>query len=210
MTLHIKIGSSSLTLRGAQPRGVRTQQELPDRGFPLGGPARETEGRSAVGVGRPAGLCVSRLSRSLPHDRPDQHHLRRAHLRRSAGRGPGARRGKTGTVLIKAFAWGSATVIINRPDKKNAFNQEVIGGLREAFESFHGADHVRVVFVRGAGGSFLASWRRPGMDARQCRLGRDRQPRRRLSARAHVEGVARHPRAHRGPGRGAAFGGGVA
>ena len=75
---------------------------------------------------------------------------------------------ETGTVLIKASPEGIATVIINRPDKKNAFNQEVIGGLREAFESFHGADHVRVVFVRGAGGSFCAGadleWMRDSVD----------------------------------------------
>ncbi|HEY3813415.1 MAG TPA: enoyl-CoA hydratase-related protein [Caulobacteraceae bacterium] len=75
---------------------------------------------------------------------------------------------ETGTVLIKATPEGIATIIINRPEKKNAFNQEVIGGLREAFESMHGADHVRVVFIRGAGGSFCAGadleWMRDSVD----------------------------------------------
>jgi methylglutaconyl-CoA hydratase len=75
---------------------------------------------------------------------------------------------ETGTVLIKATPEGIATIIINRPEKKNAFNQEVIGGLREAFESMHGADHMRVVFIRGAGGSFCAGadleWMRDSVD----------------------------------------------
>ena len=75
---------------------------------------------------------------------------------------------ETGTVLTKATPEGVATVILNRPEKKNAFNQEVIGGLREAFETLHGADHVRVVFVRGAGGSFCAGadleWMRDSID----------------------------------------------
>jgi methylglutaconyl-CoA hydratase len=75
---------------------------------------------------------------------------------------------ETGTVLTRSSPEGIVTVIINRPEKKNAFNQEVIGGLREAFETLHGADHVKVVFVRGAGGSFCAGadleWMRDSVD----------------------------------------------
>jgi Enoyl-CoA hydratase/isomerase len=75
---------------------------------------------------------------------------------------------ETSTVLMEATPDGVATVILNRPEKKNAFNQEVIGGLREAFEALQGADHVRVVFVRGAGGSFCAGadleWMRDSVD----------------------------------------------
>jgi methylglutaconyl-CoA hydratase len=59
-------------------------------------------------------------------------------------------------VRIEADASGAATVTINRADRRNAFNAEVIGALREAFESLEGADGVRVVFVRGAGGTFSA------------------------------------------------------
>ena len=59
-------------------------------------------------------------------------------------------------VLIDATADGVATVTINRADRKNAFNAEVISALREAFETLEGADGVRVIFVRGAGGTFSA------------------------------------------------------
>ncbi len=59
-------------------------------------------------------------------------------------------------VVIEGAADGAATVIINRPHRKNAFNAEVIGALREAFSTLVGADGVRVVFLRGSGGSFSA------------------------------------------------------
>ncbi|HEY5107079.1 MAG TPA: enoyl-CoA hydratase-related protein [Caulobacteraceae bacterium] len=59
-------------------------------------------------------------------------------------------------VTIDATADGAATVTINRAEKKNAFNAEVIGALREAFETLEGADGVRVIFVTGAGGWFSA------------------------------------------------------
>ncbi|HEV2365226.1 MAG TPA: enoyl-CoA hydratase-related protein [Caulobacteraceae bacterium] len=69
---------------------------------------------------------------------------------------------------IEANEDGAASVIINRPEKKNAFNAEVIGALREAFETLEGADGVRVVFVRGAGGTFSAGadleWMRDAAD----------------------------------------------
>lgn len=51
---------------------------------------------------------------------------------------------------------GVATVLLNRPEKRNAFNAAMIAGLRQSFETLHGADHVRVVFLRGAGGTFSA------------------------------------------------------
>jgi methylglutaconyl-CoA hydratase len=63
---------------------------------------------------------------------------------------------ETTAVLLHADASGVATVTINRPARKNAFDQATIAALREAFETLHGADHVRVVFVRGAGGTFCA------------------------------------------------------
>jgi methylglutaconyl-CoA hydratase len=60
------------------------------------------------------------------------------------------------TVLIEATPDGVATVTINRADYRNAFNAEVIGALREAFETLEGADGVRVIFIAGAGGTFSA------------------------------------------------------
>jgi methylglutaconyl-CoA hydratase len=71
-------------------------------------------------------------------------------------------------VTIEATAEGAATVTINRADKKNAFNAEVIAALREAFETLEGADGVRVVFVAGAGETFSAGadleWMRAAAD----------------------------------------------
>jgi methylglutaconyl-CoA hydratase len=59
-------------------------------------------------------------------------------------------------VRVQADADGTATVVINRAEKRNAFNAEVIGALRSAFDTLEGADGVRVVFVTGAGEGFSA------------------------------------------------------
>jgi methylglutaconyl-CoA hydratase len=71
-------------------------------------------------------------------------------------------------VQIRSTADGVVFVTINRPDKKNAFDAATIAALYEAFETLHGADHVRVVFLRGAGGTFCAgadlSWMRDAVD----------------------------------------------
>ena len=59
-------------------------------------------------------------------------------------------------VSIESTPDGAVFITINRPDKKNAFDARTIGALYQAFETLHGADHIRVVFVRGAGGTFSA------------------------------------------------------
>ena len=59
-------------------------------------------------------------------------------------------------VQIDATADGVVFVTINRPHKKNAFDAATIAALHEAFETLNGADRVRVVFIRGAGGTFSA------------------------------------------------------
>jgi methylglutaconyl-CoA hydratase len=59
-------------------------------------------------------------------------------------------------VRIEATEAGAATVWINRPGQRNAFNAGVIAALHEAFETLHGQDGVRVVFLRGVGGVFSA------------------------------------------------------
>ncbi|MGE0829784.1 MAG: enoyl-CoA hydratase/isomerase family protein, partial [Hyphomonadaceae bacterium] len=51
---------------------------------------------------------------------------------------------------------GVAVVLFNRPAKKNAFDELMIAALQEAFETLRGADHVRVVFIKGQGGAFSA------------------------------------------------------
>lgn len=71
-------------------------------------------------------------------------------------------------VQIDSTVDGVVFVTINRPQKKNAFDAATISALYEAFETLHGADHVRVVFIRGAGGTFSAgadlNWMRSAAD----------------------------------------------
>ncbi len=59
-------------------------------------------------------------------------------------------------VLLDVSQEGVAIVTLNRPDKRNAFDELLIANLTEHFESLKGADHVRVVFIRGQGDSFCA------------------------------------------------------
>src|SRR5688572_24259184 len=59
-------------------------------------------------------------------------------------------------VSIEATADGRVFVTINRAAKKNAFDAATIAALHEAFVTLHSADQVRVVFLRGAGGTFSA------------------------------------------------------
>ncbi|HEY2177401.1 MAG TPA: enoyl-CoA hydratase-related protein [Caulobacteraceae bacterium] len=72
------------------------------------------------------------------------------------------------TVRIEAADDGAVTVIINRPERKNAFNAEVIAALKAAFDTLEGADGVRVIFLTGAGGTFSAGadleWMRDAAD----------------------------------------------
>jgi methylglutaconyl-CoA hydratase len=71
-------------------------------------------------------------------------------------------------VLIEADTSGAATLTLNRPERKNAFNAEVIRALSQALETLEGADGVRVVFVTGAGGCFSSGadleWMRDAVD----------------------------------------------
>jgi len=74
----------------------------------------------------------------------------------------------TDLVRIESTTDGVVFVTINRPAKRNAFDAATIAALHEAFETLQGADHVRVVFLRGAGGTFSAgadlSWMKSAAD----------------------------------------------
>ncbi|MCC7268480.1 MAG: enoyl-CoA hydratase/isomerase family protein [Caulobacteraceae bacterium] len=60
-------------------------------------------------------------------------------------------------VRIEAPAEGIATVSINRATRRNSFNAETITALYEAFETLQAAEGgVRLVFLRGEGGTFSA------------------------------------------------------
>ena len=60
-------------------------------------------------------------------------------------------------VLLDVTRGGAAIVTLNRPDKHNAFNADIIARLSDIFETLRAnADEARVVFLRGAGRSFSA------------------------------------------------------
>ncbi|WP_417477066.1 enoyl-CoA hydratase-related protein [Maricaulis sp.] len=60
-------------------------------------------------------------------------------------------------VLLDVSPAGVAVVTINRPEKHNAFNAEVIAALSEIFETLRAnPGNVRMVLLRGAGPSFSA------------------------------------------------------
>jgi methylglutaconyl-CoA hydratase len=71
-------------------------------------------------------------------------------------------------VDFEATVEGVATITLNRPERKNAFDADLISAMAEAFETLHGAEHVRVVFLRGAGGTFSAGadldWMKAAVD----------------------------------------------
>lgn len=74
----------------------------------------------------------------------------------------------TPDVEVDVTPEGVATVLINRPDRQNTLDWNVIEALSEAFETLHAADGVRVVLLRGAGGAFCAGadpqWLMAGTD----------------------------------------------
>jgi methylglutaconyl-CoA hydratase len=63
----------------------------------------------------------------------------------------------TGTpVVIEEVADGVAWLTLNRPDKRNALNDELVGSLKQALRGAAEDDAVRVVAVRGAGRDFCS------------------------------------------------------
>ena len=60
------------------------------------------------------------------------------------------------TILVETDARGVATVTLNRPDKHNALNGDLIAELFDAVEDLASDDMVRIVILTGAGKSFCA------------------------------------------------------
>lgn len=60
------------------------------------------------------------------------------------------------TLLLDIDARGVATLVLNRPDKHNALNREMIGELREATAMLAADQRVCVVVLTGVGSSFCA------------------------------------------------------
>ncbi len=59
-------------------------------------------------------------------------------------------------VLLYEARDGVATLTLNRPDKRNAMNGELVTALTEALERAAGDEDVRVVALRGAGKDFCS------------------------------------------------------
>jgi len=51
---------------------------------------------------------------------------------------------------------GAAVITLNRPDKRNALNDQILADLRQAVSAAESDDQVRVVVLRGAGKDFCA------------------------------------------------------
>lgn len=60
------------------------------------------------------------------------------------------------TILLTIDTRGVATVMLNRPEKHNAFNAELIDSLHETLVQLENNPGVRVVVLTGAGASFCA------------------------------------------------------
>lgn len=58
------------------------------------------------------------------------------------------------SVLLDVSSEGVAVVTLNRPATGNAIDELMITGLSDTFETLKGADHVRAIFIRGAGDHF--------------------------------------------------------
>lgn len=59
-------------------------------------------------------------------------------------------------VLFDATRAGVGIISLNRPEKHNAFNPDVIARLADLFDELRGSDGIRVVLIKGEGKSFSA------------------------------------------------------
>lgn len=62
----------------------------------------------------------------------------------------------SGEVLLVSVADGVATLVLNRPEKCNALNGELVGALLDTLQSTAADPEVRVVAIRGVGHDFCA------------------------------------------------------
>ncbi len=60
------------------------------------------------------------------------------------------------TILTNVDARGVATLTLNRPERNNAYNEEMLRALRAAVHELQIDASVRVVVVRGSGKHFQA------------------------------------------------------
>jgi methylglutaconyl-CoA hydratase len=62
----------------------------------------------------------------------------------------------SGRVLLDIDARGIATVVLNRPEVNNAYNDELIAGLLAALDTLERSEHLRAVVLKGNGRHFQA------------------------------------------------------
>jgi 2-(1,2-epoxy-1,2-dihydrophenyl)acetyl-CoA isomerase len=74
----------------------------------------------------------------------------------------------TNSVLLETRDHGIATLVMNRPDRLNALNNELASGLNEAFTRLAQDESIRAVVLTGAGRAFCA-----GGDLTHIRWGRE-------------------------------------
>ena len=60
------------------------------------------------------------------------------------------------SVVIYEVEGAIARVAMNRPEKRNALNDELVAGLKSALRRAHDDDEIRVVILSGAGSDFCA------------------------------------------------------
>src|SRR2546430_17610423 len=63
---------------------------------------------------------------------------------------------KENKAIIYAVEGSVALVTLNRPEKRNALNDELISGLKESLQKADSNTDVRVVVITGAGADFCS------------------------------------------------------
>lgn len=112
------------------------------------------------------------------------------------------------TIRVEIDHRGVATVTLNRPDKRNAFDEVMIAELDEAARCLGGDPAVRVAVLAGAGAAFCAGGD-IGWFARTAELAREERVRQSAALATMLSRLDRLPMPLIGRVNGAAFGGGV-
>ena len=112
------------------------------------------------------------------------------------------------TIEITTDARGVATLTLNRPDKHNALNAEMIGEITHAANALGADPEVRIVVLTGAGRSFCAGGDLTWMQAQMAAVPDERAREARTLAEM-LQALNLMPKPLIGRLQGQAFGGGV-
>ena len=111
-------------------------------------------------------------------------------------------------VRLDMTAEGTAVVTLDRPDRKNAFDEFMIHALSDCFETLRVADHVRMVVIKGAGTTFCAGADLAWMQ-RQARRDQDENEQDALALAEMLHRLHTLPQVTVALAQGGAFGGGA-